>query len=136
MVEILGPPSQPLHRLRPVSLFRSPQLRNLHFHQPHLALDSLTLVSVPKLSSKPRSSAVPPSTGKLRHLLLDAHLKHVLRHATDESLHRVLSLGFTVSHLSSKHRLELFLHPRARWYSLHGVDLLSSSSPQELSLFV
>ena len=48
MVEILGPPSQPLHRLRPVSLFRSPQLRNLQFHQPHLAQDSLTLVSVPR----------------------------------------------------------------------------------------
>jgi hypothetical protein len=62
------------------------------------------------------------ATKKRRRLGLDRHLQHVPREATHESDHRRF-LGLC-RRAPVQQAVDFFLQADARWYSLHGVDLL------------
>src|SRR5262245_24937233 len=58
---------------------------------------------------------------KRRGLRFDGHLQHVTGEPTDEPDHRPFD---RCRRAAMQHAVDLFLQLNARWYSLHGVDLL------------
>jgi hypothetical protein len=67
---------------------------------------------------------------KRRGLRLDRDLQHVARKPADEAGHRRF-LRRRHSLRVAQHPFDFFLQSDARWYSLHGVDLLSGSASTE-----
>src|SRR5262249_14373643 len=90
---------------------------------PRLTLDSFRFVPVAPTHALPFAATIVVTTQKRRRFGLDRHLQHVARESTDEPDHRWLR-GCRRQLVPLQHSLDFFLQSHARWYSLHGVDLL------------
>jgi hypothetical protein len=99
------------------------QLRHRQLQQAGLTLDLLRFVAVAPPHALPRAAPIVLTTEKGSRLRFDRHLQHVAGEPADESHHRRFTpLRPLVAAL--QHAVDVFLHLNARWYSLHGVDLL------------
>src|SRR5262249_19890777 len=93
----------------------------------------LRLVAVAPPGALPRPTSIMLPAKKRRGLGFDRHLQHVACESTDEADHRRLG--------RSNHRiatlqgaLDFCSQLNARWYSLHGVDLLPAPLSTEPTL--
>jgi hypothetical protein len=87
-----------------------------------LSTSAFRLIAVPPAHALPIASPIMPASEEGRRLGLDRYLQQVARETTDKPRHRRLlrrrGLG------GAQQPFDFFLHANARWYSLHGVDLL------------
>src|SRR5262249_2310329 len=81
----------------------------------------------------PRPAPIMLAAEKRRRLGLDRHLQHVAGESTHETDHR--RLGRSDGRIAIlKRALDFRFQLNARWYSLHGVDLLPAPRPTEPNL--
>src|SRR5439155_16536842 len=96
------------------------------------ALHALGFVAVAPPSPRPHPAPIVIAPHERGRLILQRDLQHVTRDLPDEPGHGRFCRRGVVAHLSAQQLRDLLLQSLARWYSLHGVDLLRLRSQRSL----
>src|SRR5436190_13541860 len=122
-LEIRRPRLKTVRQVRPKRLLGATQLGHRQFQRPRLALHLFWFIAIAPADALALTPSIVFPAKKRCRFRFDGDLQHVPREPTHEARHRRL-LRRRRGRRALQQTVDLFLQLHARWYSLHGVDLL------------